>query len=126
MRASPRVVRFLVGALTLLTAARSSAHGFGQRFDLPLPLWLWLMGAGATIAMTFVVMALFMKGRRFAAEYRRTDLLRFRVVRWAASAPVAAIIRSLAALLFALTVAAGLVGNPNPYSNLITTMVRVV
>src|SRR5437879_11646664 len=35
------------------------AHGFGQRFDLPLPLAFWLAGAGATIVLTFVLVALF-------------------------------------------------------------------
>jgi hypothetical protein len=126
MRFAPRVACSLVGTIAALTAARASAHGFGQRFDLPLPLWLWLTGAGATIVMTFVVMALFVKERGLTAEYPRLDLLRFRVVRWAANAKTVAIIRLLAVLLFVLTVCAGLVGNQNPYSNLITTMVWVV
>ena len=126
IRATPRVALFLIGATASLTAARASAHGFGQRFDLPLPLWLWLTGAGATIVLTFVVMALFVKERRFTARYPRLDLLRFRVVRWAAHTKTVAIIRLLAVLLFVLAVCAGLIGNQNPYSNLITTMVWVV
>ena len=43
MRAPPRVASFLVGTIASLTAARACAHGFGQRFDLPLPLWLWIL-----------------------------------------------------------------------------------
>jgi hypothetical protein len=109
MRAMP-VASFLVGTTVSLTAARASAHGFGQRFDLPLPLWLWLTGAGATIMLTFVVMALFVRERRFTARYPRLDLLRFRVVRWAANAKTVTIIRLLAVLLFVLTVCTGLVG----------------
>jgi hypothetical protein len=109
MRATP-VASFLVGTTASLTAARASAHGFGQRFDLPLPLWLWLTGAGATIMLTFVVMALFVRERRFTARYPRLDLLRFRVVRWAANAKTVTIIRLLAVLLFVLTVCTGLVG----------------
>src|SRR5260221_4518696 len=126
MRFATRFAGSLVGTIAALTAARASGHGFGQRFDLPLPLWLWLTGAGMTIAMTFVVMALFVKEKRFTVEYPRLDLLRFRVVRWAANAKTIAIIRLLAVLLFVLTVCAGLVGNQNPYSNLITTMVWVM
>jgi hypothetical protein len=126
VRASPRILPVLVGTAASLRSVRASAHGFGQRFDLPLPLWLWLIGAGATIVLTFVVMALFVQERRFNAAYPRLDLLRFRVVRWFANATTVALVRTLAALLFLLTVCTGLFGNQNPYSNLITTMVWVV
>src|SRR5438477_6155677 len=126
MRLAPRIASSMVGPIAALTAMRASAHGFGQRFDLPLPLWLWLSGAGATIVMTFVVVALFVKEPRLTKEYPRVNLLRFRVVRWAANAKTVAIIRLLAVLLFVLTVCAGLVGNQNPYSNLITTMDWVI
>lgn len=126
LRGRPRAACFLAGIIAALAASRASAHGFGQRFDLPLPLWLWMTGASATIVLTFLVMALFVKDRHFTAEYPRLDLLRFRVVRWAADARTVATIRFLAVLLFLLTVVAGLVGNQDPYSNLITTMVWVI
>lgn len=126
MRATARLAHCLVGTIASLTAVRVWAHGFGRRFDLPLPLWLWLTGAGATIVLTFVVMALFVRERRSGAGYPRLDLLRFRVVRWAANAKTVTIIRLLAVLLFVLTVCAGLIGNQNPYANLIPTMVWVV
>ena len=34
------------------------AHGFGERYDLPVPLWLYVGGAGATVALSFVVIGL--------------------------------------------------------------------
>jgi hypothetical protein len=129
MRVAARVAKpsvAIIASLALLAASSAAAHGFGQRFDLPLPLWLWLTGASATILLTFVVMALFVKERRFTTHYPQLDLLRFRAVRWVANATTVAIIRVAAVLLFALTVCAGLVGNQDPYSNLITTMVWVV
>jgi hypothetical protein len=101
------------------------AHGFGQRFDLPLPLWLWLTGAGATIVVTFALVAVFVREERPWARDRRLDLLRFRAVRWIANGATASALRVAAAFLFVLTVLAGLFGNPDPYSNLITTMVWV-
>ena len=107
-------------------ASAAPAHGFGQRFDLPLPLWLWVTGAGATIVLTFLLMALFMKEGRHTVEYPRLDLLQFRPVRWAANPRTVAILRLLAVLLCALTVCAGLIGNQDPYSNLIPTMVWVI
>src|SRR4051794_27155935 len=80
-RRTPRVARFLVAATSGIATSPVLAHGFGQRFDLPLPLWLWLTGAGATIVLTFVVMALFVRERPVDARYPRVDLLRVPVVR---------------------------------------------
>ena len=125
-RARPRVACFLLATIVALAASPAFAHGFGQRFDLPLPLWLWLTGAGATIVLTFVVMALFVKERPAGTQYPRLDLLQYPVIHRVANAKTGAIVRVLALLLFVLTVCAGLIGNQDPYSNLITTMVWVV
>jgi hypothetical protein len=124
--ASSRAVRLGVAALAAFGREAASAHGFGQRFDLPLPLWLWLTGAGATIVLTFAIMALFVKHRGTAARYPSVDLLRFRPLHWVATPALVAIVRVAAVLLFLLTVAAGFAGNDDPYRNLITTMVWVV
>lgn len=45
---------FLTGALALLSS-QASAHAFAQRYDLPLPLWYYVVGAGAAVALSFVV-----------------------------------------------------------------------
>lgn len=55
-------------AAGLLAAPRlAHAHGFGQRYDLPLPLWLYLIGAGLTVALSFAFLALWR--REDAAPY---------------------------------------------------------
>ena len=120
-----RTTRWAAGPVALAPAL-AHAHGFGQRFDLPLPLWLWLTGAGATIVITFVLVAVFVREDRALARYPRLDLLGLAPVRVIANATTASFLRVVAALLFALTIATGLFGNPDPYSNLIPTMVWVV
>jgi hypothetical protein len=35
-------------------AVSAAAHGFGQRFDLPLPLSLYLFGTAAAVILSFV------------------------------------------------------------------------
>jgi hypothetical protein len=107
-------------------ASPAAAHGFGQRFDLPLPLWLWMTGAGATIVLTFGAIALFAGAGSARADYPRIDLMRFAPVRWIARRWIAAFVRLLAVLLFALTIIAGFFGAQNPYANLAPTMVWVV
>ena len=122
-RIAARVASF---ALALSLASPARGHGFGQRFDLPLPLWLWITGAAATIVLTFVVMALFVKQHATDARYPRLDLFRFPPARFAANAWTAAMARTLAVALFVLTVCAGLFGNQDPYANLATTMIWIV
>src|SRR5262249_56223331 len=58
------------GFARLLSAAAASlyalatpaqAHGFGQRYDLPLPLTLYVTGACVAIVVTFLVVGLFFR-----------------------------------------------------------------
>ena len=46
-------------ACALLIAGPALAHGFGQRYSLPIPLWLYLTGAGLAVAASFALIALF-------------------------------------------------------------------
>ena len=49
------------------------AHGFGERYDLPVPLWLYVGGAGATVALSFVVIGLFVRGTPRLNDYPRLN-----------------------------------------------------
>lgn len=50
-------------------------HGVGSRQDLPLPFWLVLLGAGATLALTFLMLTRAWPTPRLA-EPRGADLPR--------------------------------------------------
>jgi hypothetical protein len=50
------------GVTVFATAA--SAHGFGQRYDLPIPLSFYLWGAGAAVGLSFVILAVFFTSER--------------------------------------------------------------
>ena len=109
-----------LGAVLLCASPGAAAHGFGQRFDLPLPLWLWMTGAGATIVLSFAIVALFVTESPLIATAARVNL-RFAGVRWIGPAA-----RFIAAAVFVVTLCAGFFGAQDPYSNLITVMVWVV
>ena len=47
--------------VALGTAAPAAAHGFGQRYDLPLPLSLYLFGAAAAVVVSFVIVGLLVR-----------------------------------------------------------------
>lgn len=55
-------MRWALAALAaVLWSPAASAHAFAERYDLPLPLWHYLTGAGAAVALSFVVAALFLR-----------------------------------------------------------------
>ncbi len=48
--------------LLALAPRHTLAHGFGQRYDLPVPLWLWVTGGAAAVVLSFVVVGVFVRG----------------------------------------------------------------
>jgi hypothetical protein len=116
----------VAAATVLISATPAFAHGFGQRYDLPLPLTLWVSAAGLTIVISFVVVAMFMREQTTARDDTRIDLLRIPLVRGLASPIVGDTIRALVALIFLLTVVAGLIGVQDSVRNLIVPMIWVI
>src|SRR5262249_13619999 len=121
----PRRWRKLLGCLALVfglaAAAPAAAHGFGQRYDLPLPLSFYIWGAGATVALSFVGFGLFRR-----AEHR---LLTWHID-WQAKGrllvALAAVARTLASGMLLLVIVAGLFGNQDPIRNIAPVMVWVI
>src|SRR5271163_1240286 len=86
-------------AACCIIAAPAAAHGFGQRYDLPLPLSLYLFGTAAAVILSFVVVALFARHAPGARGYPRVDLGAYPLL--------AAALKLIAMGLFFLTVTAG-------------------
>lgn len=113
-------------AVLELAAVPASAHAFGTRYDLPLPLGLYLTGAGAAVALSFVVMARFLKHRGEAEQALRFDLLSVPGIGWLGASVTLNAIRWLSVAVFLLLLAAGFFGNPDPFRNIAPTFVWVV
>jgi hypothetical protein len=117
-----------VGSLgvTLCWASPAFGHALRQRYDLPIPLGLYLAGAGAAVALSFGVMALFTRRPSRRDTYPRVNLLRVRAFRMLAHPSVLFPCRLLSVGLFALVVLAGVFGNQNPFKNFAPIAVWVV
>ena len=102
------------------------AHGFGQRYDLPLPLDLWLLGAGASIVLSFVAVSGFRRGTFARKPTANRDLLAHPWLGWLSSRPVVLLLRSGTLGLWSLAIAAGLFGSQDPYANIAPTLIWVV
>ena len=107
--------------LLFVSGGGAQAHAFAQRYDLPLPLWHYIVGAGATVAISVLVAALF--ARR---NPRPAPPLRMRIsngiARW-----IEVGLRLLGLASFALLLAAGFLGEQGDWdSNLLPVGVWVL
>ena len=66
-----RTANGLFAAASLLQATPVAAHGFGQRYDLPLPLSLYLFGAAAAVVVSFIIVGLFVRSGAPRAGFDR-------------------------------------------------------
>jgi len=121
------LVNRLVLALTGCTiCVMASAHGFAQRYDLPVPLHLYVGGAAAAVALSFVVVACFVRGDRTVKHYPSFNLLSTSAGRIIASIPVRFLLRTFTVFMLVLVVVAGLIGIEDPFKNIAPTAVWVI
>ena len=117
-----------VAALIILCAlaAPAQAHGFGQRYDLPLPLSLYLFGTAAAVVLSFVIVGLFARHTPGAQGYPRLDVSTYPLGRWITHPAIALVLRLIAVALLILITVAGFIGSQNPYQNLAPTLVWII
>ncbi len=116
----------LFAAAGLLLSIPAAAHGFGQRYDLPLPLSLYLFGAAASVVVSFIIVGLFVRGTPHAGFYPRVDLMSRGIGRLILHPAPGLVLKLLALAVSAVTVAAGFIGNQDPYRNIAPTMVWII
>ncbi len=117
----------LTAAGLAASAAPVYAHGLGQRYDLPIPLSYFLVGAAAVVALSFVVIGLFVRhdGGRF--RYPRLDLLRVKGLGPLLKSRVMLTCAKLVSVfLFILVLATALFGTDNPLENFAPTFVWII
>src|SRR6266568_1143592 len=78
--AALRALAAAVAAAGLATPA--SAHGFGQRYDLPIPLSFYLAGVAAAVVVSFLIVGLFVREVPRVRAYPRIDLIATRLGRF--------------------------------------------
>ncbi len=116
----------LLAVMALTIPSVSLAHGFAQRYDLPVPLALYLTGAAVAVALSFVVIALFLRRSHTASEYWRFNLFRTSPGRLLGHPALTGLLRFITVMALLLTVVAGLIGNTNPFENFAPTTVWVI
>ncbi len=104
----------------------ASAHGFGQRYDLPVPLGLFMLGAGASVVLSFLGMGLFVRKKHESVDYPSCDLLASPLLGWMGGAGFMSVIRALSVVLFCVMLAAGFWGTDEPAKNIAPTLIWII
>ena len=120
-------ILFVTAVLWFASAAATvEAHAFAERYDLPVPLPLFLAGAATAVAITFVLMALFIGRQTAAGEYLRLDVSRFRLIRLFIHPASLASLRVFSVAVFFFILIAGFDGNQQSFRNIAPTFVWVI
>ncbi|MDH3706903.1 MAG: hypothetical protein OES57_12610, partial [Acidimicrobiia bacterium] len=109
------VVILMAIGVVAVTAAPAAAHGVGTRGDLPLPIGVFAWSAGLAVACSFLAFGVFWS-RPVMARAARGHVLPGWLHR--AVAVLGVVVRLLVLVLWALTLAAALVGDENPLLNI--------
>src|SRR5258708_30138830 len=109
-----RVTRGVIIAGACAFGAPAYAHGFGQRYDLPLPLSLYLLGAAAAVVASFVIVGLLARPLPGARGYPRIHLSAHPLGRLVAPPRVSGFLKLVSVALFILTLIAGFCRRQHP------------
>jgi hypothetical protein len=115
-----------IGLLLLLFPAQALAHGFVRRYDLPIPLGFFLAGAGATVALSFLLLAVFARQRPHGEYHASHHMIMSAPGRLLSNPWLTVPIRALAVALLVLIVVAGFFGDPSPLRNIAPTFVWIL
>jgi hypothetical protein len=116
----------LSSLLSFAWTSSADAHGFGQRYDLPVPLWLYLLGASAAVLLSFVAVGVFVRGAPTGRTYPRFSLLQRPLGRALTHPVLVQGIKVLSVGMFLLVTAAGLFGTQSPVRNIAPAFVWVI
>ena len=124
----------LIFSLTILFIPyRVSAHGFGERYDLPIPLNYFLIGSSLTIIISFILIGIFIKQKNIANlfhenldPYKKQNFLSRKLAFNKFSKILINLLKTVSVILFLLTIISGSIGNQDPYKNFSVTFVWII
>jgi hypothetical protein len=111
---------FTFGLLLVLFSSFAAAHGFEERYDLPVPLSYVITGACLVVVFTFVVAGVFMKTEvlpKPAASELSSETR---------SSPFRIFVRIISWLFALLIVVSATIGTTDPLMNLAPTFVWII
>ena len=100
--------------------SNAEAHGFGERYELPLPLALFLSASGLVVLVSFLVMVIFLRQGADLRSYPRLELPR------TGTRQLIMALRLIALFFYLLVIIAGLFGEQRAFKNIAPVMIWAV
>ena len=117
----------LIGSWFLLFPQKLvNAHGFGERYDLPVPLSLYLFGAALAVFISFLILGIFARGELKTYNFPTINLLRFRFTRLVFNQFIKGILKAVGVLALILLIVAGFYGSDDPNKNIAPTLTWII
>ncbi len=113
-------------ALALLGAGEAAAHSFAQPYQLPMPYWMYIYGAVAALALSFVVVGLFVGAGAANQPAQSLPLGDSRAIKALRRLRLLHIAKLLSVMALLLCIASGLLGTRDPYRNINMTFFWLV
>lgn len=113
-------------ASVFTTTSPAFAHAFGQSFTLPIPVWIFLYGGAAAVALSFIVIGIFVGNDSGLLKSREKNLSKISFFKLVTGKTSRDILRFLSLFFFLLTIAAGLFGTADASSNIAPTLFWIV
>lgn len=127
IRLSARIVFRLGSAISCALGSNAArAHAFGERYELPLPLEFYLGAAVAAIVVSFIVIGFFVRRGVWLQDYPVLNLSVHSFGRLFSWPAFVFVVKLGSVLLLALTIAAGFIGNQDPFRNLAPVLVWIL
>src|SRR6266850_2877650 len=104
----------------LVWISNAEAHGFGERYELPLPLALFLSASGLVVLVSFVVLVIFFRQGADLRSYPRLELPS------TGTRPLVLVLRLVALFFYLLVIIAGLFGSERAFKNIAPVMIWAV
>jgi hypothetical protein len=115
----------LVSALMLI-AGEAGAHSFGRMYNLPVPFWLYVYGAAAALAISFLLVAYFVRAEVMVSTEAQGDLTQSAWVKNLRSLRLISLLKILSVGGLLLCLLTGFFGTDNPYLNFNMTFFWIV
>ena len=113
-------------SLWLIIPDKIYAHGFGERYDLPIPLTYFLVGGSLTIIFSFLILIIF-----FNKEYKINHNKSLLILKENSLSKIPLvlfkkILKIFSVSLFLLTIISGYIGSSNPIENFSTPFIWII
>ncbi len=110
----------IFGTMSLILLPKiTSAHAFGQLYNLPVPFWMYLYGSAAAIVVSFLVIGFFLNKTSEDISY---PTLNFLVLNpW-----VVVVLKILSIILFLLAIVSGIIGKNSAFANFNMTFIWII